>query len=83
MRATPFLPKVDRLLLDPDAELPSGLLLLIGEFPKIRGTFRVPLKGYYKGTLGVPLKGSTRVLEFPKIRGYRILGSLYNRDPTI
>ena len=31
------------------------------EFPKIRGYQRVPLKGYYKGTIRVTLKGSIRV----------------------
>ena len=31
------------------------------EFPKIRGYLRVPLKGYYKGTMRVFLKGSIRV----------------------
>ena len=29
------------------------------------GCLRVPLKGFYKGTIGVPGKGS----EIPKIRG--------------
>ena len=37
------------------------------EFPKM-GYLRVPLKGYHKGTIRVPLKGSIRALEFPKIR---------------
>ena len=27
----------------------------------IRGTIRVPLKGYYRGTIRVPSKGSLRV----------------------
>ena len=31
------------------------------EFPTLRGYLRVPLKGYYKGTTRVPLKGSIRV----------------------
>ena len=41
------------------------------EFPKIGGGYlRVPLKGYYKGTIRIPLKGSIRdVWGFPKIRG--------------
>ena len=43
------------------------------------GYLRVPLKGYYKGTKRVPLKGSIRVwtgLEFPKLRGTLFWGSL-------
>ena len=40
---------------------PRGALGPLREFPKIRGTLRVPLKGYYKGTIRVPLKGSIRV----------------------
>ena len=33
------------------------------KFSKIRGYFRVPLKGCYKGTIRIPsLKGSIRVL---------------------
>ena len=31
------------------------------EFPKIRGYLRVPLKGYYKGTMRLPVKGPIRV----------------------
>ena len=34
-----------------------------------KGYLRVPLEGYYKGTMRVPLKGSIRV-------GYFILGTL-------
>ena len=36
------------------------------------GYLRVPSKGVYKGTIGVPGKGS----EIPKIRGTIFLGSL-------
>ena len=32
----------------------------IWEFPKITGYLRVPLKGYYKGTIRIPLKESVR-----------------------
>ena len=37
-----------------------------------KGYLRVPLKGYYKGSF----KGLYKGLEFPKIGGYLILGSL-------
>ena len=41
------------------------------------------LKGLqYKGTIRVPLKGSIKGLEFPKIRGTLLWGP-YNKDPTI
>ena len=46
------------------------------------GYLRVPLKGYYQGTIRVTLKGSIRVLEFPKIRGTLFWGP-YSKDPTI
>ena len=46
------------------------------------GYLRVPLKGYYKGTIRVTLKGSIRVLEFPKMRGTLFWGPC-NKDPTI
>ena len=42
-----------------------------GSLPKIRGTL-----------FGVPLKGSIKGLEFPKIRGTLLWGP-YNKDPTI
>ena len=42
-------------------------------FPKIRGTFKGLLLGYYKGSF----KG----LEFPKIRR-ALFGGPYNKDPT-
>ena len=46
--------------------------LLLGEFPKVRGSFKGSLKGSFKGSIGVPyrveglelgapLKGSIRV----------------------
>ena len=43
-----------------------------------------PFEGllYYKGTIGFPLKGSIKCLEFPKIRGILFWGP-YNKDPTM
>ena len=39
------------------------------------GYLRVPLKGYHKGTIRVPLKGSIRVRSFRKF-GVPYFGSL-------
>ena len=41
-------------------------LVRSGSFRKL-GALRVPLKGYYKGTIRVPLKGSIRVKSFRKL----------------
>ena len=49
------------------------------EFPKIGVHIRVPLRGYYKGTIRVPLN---KGLEFPEIRGTAFWGP-YNKDATI
>ena len=46
-----------------------------------KGTIRVPLKGYYKGTIRVPLKSSRR-FRVSENQGYLISGPCH-KDPTI
>ena len=55
-----------------------GIFLVMQDF------VHQPFEGllYYKGTIGFPLKGSIKCLEFPKIRGILFWGP-YNKDPTI
>ena len=43
------------------ATSPPITIETIWKFPKIREYLRVPLKGYYKCSTGVPLQGSIRV----------------------
>ena len=43
---------------------PRSRLKQYGSFRKIRGYLRVPLKGYYKPTIRVPLQGSKQGLGF-------------------
>ena len=53
----------DATILEAEAKAQGaiGPVFFMWEFPKIRGYPRVPLKGYYKGTIRVPLKGSISV----------------------
>ena len=54
--------------------------ILYREFPKIRGYCTLgSFKGYYKGTIRIPLKGSIRVQSFRKLGGTCILGALIIR----
>ena len=46
------------------------------------GYLRVPLKGYYKGTIMGSSKGLYKSLKFLQIRGTLVWGP-QNRDPTI